>query len=350
PRRPSPERPATPSSPPRREHRQPRRRRADELPLARQPYVEPAGRHLLDRMDVNCSHCHVKHWIEERVSTSSQVNPKFGMCCNHGKVIVDTLEDAPQELRALFEGDSAQAKEFRKNIAQYNTALSFTSLGVREDHSVNDGRGPPTFRIHGELCHRIGTLLPAEGATPIYAQLYIHDPQVALNHRMNSNTNLRRDTMEVLQRVVTANHQYAPLFVHANQVLTSAADDRVACLRVSPGVHARRGNLPTADEVAVVIPDQNNTDSRDIILRRHNGALLRISDLHPAYTPLYYVLLFPYGENGWHSGLRLEDPEKDNPGRLSQTRYVAYRLQQRDDEATTLLRGGRLLQRYMVTC
>src|ERR1700761_6410170 len=112
PRRVSPERPATPPPPPPRARRQPHRRRPDELPLARQPYVEPTGRHLLDRMDVSCSHCHAKHWIEERVSTSSLRNPKFGMCCNHGKVIIDTLEDAPQELRTLFEGDSVQAKEF----------------------------------------------------------------------------------------------------------------------------------------------------------------------------------------------------------------------------------------------
>jgi hypothetical protein len=33
------------------------------------------------------------------------------------------------------------------------------------------------------------------------------------------------------------------------------------------------------------------------------GPRLRISEDHPAYAPLQYVLLFPYGENGWHSDL-----------------------------------------------
>ncbi|KAJ7504660.1 hypothetical protein B0H11DRAFT_2347307 [Mycena galericulata] len=64
--------------------------------------------------------------------------------------------------------------------------------------------------------------------------------------------------------------------------------------------------------------------NRDIILRRRNGPLVKISDLHPAYTPLYYVLLFPYSEPGWHPDLRLNEPDKEYPARLTQTHYVAY--------------------------
>jgi hypothetical protein len=60
------------------------------------------------------------------------------------------------------------------------------------------------------------------------------------------------------------------------------------------------------------------------------------------------VLLFPHGENGWHPDLKLNEPEKDNPKRLSHTRYVAYWLQFREDRRSAILRGGRFLQRYMV--
>jgi hypothetical protein len=100
-----------------------------------------------------------------------------------------------------------QAKEFRKNIGQYNTALSFMSLGVKEDQSINNGGSPPIFRIHGELCHCAGALLPWEGHNPMYAQLYIYEPRAALNYRMQNNTNLRQDTMEVLQRIISEHHQ-----------------------------------------------------------------------------------------------------------------------------------------------
>jgi hypothetical protein len=81
-------------------------------------------------------------------------------------------------------------------------------------------------------------------------------------------------------------------------------------------------------------------------LYRRGGGLQFISNLHPAYVPLYYVLLFPYGENGWHPDLRLYGDSRSK--RLTQPRYVAYRLQVRENEYSALLRGGRLLQRYVV--
>ncbi|KAJ7480356.1 hypothetical protein B0H11DRAFT_1615181, partial [Mycena galericulata] len=163
------------------------------------------------------------------------------------------------------------------------------------------------FKIQGELCHRAGALLPTPGHVPSYAQLYIYEPHAALEHRMQTNNNLRRDTMDLLQAVITANHQYADIFVHAHEVLSQHPDteEAVVRLRVAPGTHRRRGNLPTADEVAVILPgDQSQMQARDIILRRRDGPLMRISNLHPGYAPLYYVLLFPRGENGWHPDLK----------------------------------------------
>jgi hypothetical protein len=150
------------------------------------------------------------------------------MCCNHGKIVIPKLVEPPVALKKLFTESNAQAKEFRKNIAQYNTALSFTSLGVTEDHSINNGGGPPIFRIRGELCHLAGALLPAEGHRPTYAQLYIYEPQAALDHRMENNTNLRRDTMEVLQQVITEYHQYAPLFLHSHEILARVEADDIS--------------------------------------------------------------------------------------------------------------------------
>jgi hypothetical protein len=72
--------------------------------------------------------------------------------------------------------------------------------------------------------------------------------------------------------------------------------------------------------------------------------MLRISDIHPAYAPLYYVLLFPRGENGWHPDLYLAADPGKQPRRLTQIRYYVFRLFPRTDEFSTILHGGRLLQ------
>ncbi|KAJ7648420.1 hypothetical protein B0H17DRAFT_959067, partial [Mycena rosella] len=307
---------------------------ATDLPAARCPYTEPASRHDLGPMNAKCRHCGALHWLTEKIVKSSDAEPKFGMCCNHGKVVLDPLKELPTDLEKLYAENGAQAKEFPKNIAQYNTALSFTSIGVNKDRSIINSGGLPIFRTHGELYHRTGALLASPGQQLTYAQLHIYEPRMTLDHCMQSNTNLWRVTMEILQRVIGDNHQYAPLFRHSHEVLVGLgddADDVSVHLCIAPGVHARRGNLPSADGVAVILPNQQSSEPRDIILRHRNGPFLRLSDLHPAYTPLYYVLLFPYGENGWHPDLRINNPEKDHPKQLSQTRYVVYCLQVRDD-------------------
>ncbi len=57
----------------------------------------------------------------------------------------------------------------------YNSVLAFTSLSAKVDESVTGGLGSYSFRIQGELYHKIGSLCPAEGQRPQFTQLYIHD-------------------------------------------------------------------------------------------------------------------------------------------------------------------------------
>lgn len=60
-------------------------------------------------------------------------------------------------------------------------------------------------------------------------------------------------------------------------------------------------NLPTADEVAALIPVDfvMNMEKSEIILQIKTGRFHRISKLHPSYFPLQYPLLFLYGEDGF---------------------------------------------------
>ncbi len=51
----------------------------------------------------------------------------------------------------------------------YNLVLAFTSLGAKVDESITGGPGPYSFHIQGELCHKIGSLCPAEGQRPQFA-------------------------------------------------------------------------------------------------------------------------------------------------------------------------------------
>lgn len=53
--------------------------------------------------------------------------------------------------------------------------LAFTSMGAEIDYSVQNTYGLYCFKVHGENYHLIGSLLPCEGETPKFSQLYIYD-------------------------------------------------------------------------------------------------------------------------------------------------------------------------------
>jgi hypothetical protein len=74
-----------------------------------------------------------------------------------------------------------------------------------------------------------------------------------------------------------------------------------AQIHFQQGTDGRRYNLPTANEIAVIISGDGSEDVSDkcnIVLRLQGGQLQYISQLSHAYSTLYYVLLFPSGEKG----------------------------------------------------
>ena len=165
--------------------------------------------------------------------------------------------------------------------------------------------------------------------------------------------------MHTLQRLMLDYNAYTPIYQHAYEVLqTYDTPDYTVKLCVLPGNDPRRYNIPTADEVGVILPGENlfQGDHRDIILylrpqyysnphnHHDNLQLHQISEGHPAYAPLHYVLLFPYGEPGWHYNFRVPN----NPRRITLLQYTAYRLHSRPNEFSSILHGCRLFQTYLV--
>jgi hypothetical protein len=86
------------------------------------------------------------------------------------------------------------------------------------------------------------------------------------------------------------------------------------------------------------MPDSEFTE-RDIILTHTGGGLQRISQLHGAYDPLQYPLLFDKGDYGWCLGLG---------NKVTIKQFYSYRLMERPDQPTLLFNGGKLFQQYVV--
>ena len=125
------------------------------------------------QMSCRCCHCGALHWLEECIFKSSKVNPHFGQCCNHGKVVLPLLSRPPPYLELLlgsckdvlgnpFQFSAVQEetwRHFHQHIWMYNAAFAFVSLGYQRDQQVDHG-GPPVFKIRGMLSHNHGALLP----------------------------------------------------------------------------------------------------------------------------------------------------------------------------------------------
>ncbi len=294
------------------------------------------------------------------------------MCCFQGKIKLAPLHNPPPELNNLFGGQTPQAKQFRENIRRYNNALAMTSLGCKVDESVNRGNGPYVFKVQGRLSHLAGSLLPQEGESPVYAQLYIYDPAEALDHHMQHEANwgLDHQVMAELQDMLYRLHPATQLYKQAYEITREMPNHqqcRIA-LRYDKECDQQRYNLSTAasNEIAIILPGDGDEvqSSRDIILYRWNGqGLQRISDLHPLYQALHYVLLFPTGQFGWNPNIPYARRGKEAPRNegsddggapdgkrscVTQTEYFRYRLFPQIDESPHIFMAGKLLQEWIV--
>ena len=218
------------------------------------------------------------------------------------------------------------------------------------------------FQIHGELYHLQGPLDTAAGQAPRYAQLYFYDPAYATDARLRANTELDGAVLRgLLDMLHDVRNPYIRLYLTARERLQAhqhtAEPSRVILnpqmrLVLEEGADRRRENLPTSDEVAVIIPDENGDSSfRDIVLAERGGPTNqprchRINATHAAYMPLHYVLLFPRGDLGWHYGLQLRgDRERD---RLTLRQFFRFHLHVRSGRELVPFAYYRLFQQYLV--
>ncbi|XP_057302694.1 uncharacterized protein LOC130636863 [Hydractinia symbiolongicarpus] len=251
------------------------RRRADVLRhrVARAPRLLNLARinnvlpptHSAGEFNIVCKHCGAIQFNNEN----------HFKCCHNGKVALRAILQFPAEIRELLSNDSAQAKQFRKYIRVYNNAFSFASLlpNIRPP----PGRGPPCFRICGQLFHRYGALLPAQNELPNFSQLYIVEAAAALNMRIENPTHAHcnRETMQIIQDVLNRDSPYAAAYsnmaeVEREETARVAAKNRqpsVVSMVMREGNDRRRYNAPLHQEVAAIFVGNDGAPpaARDIV-------------------------------------------------------------------------------------
>ncbi|KAL6646680.1 hypothetical protein ACP70R_015757 [Stipagrostis hirtigluma subsp. patula] len=317
----------------------------------------------------SCPHCGARFWSEERVRGQGRTtSPVYNKCCRGGSIVLPSYKAPPEPLLGLLTGrDPALSRHFFDNIRRYNSMFAMTSMGVKVIDSINDGHGPYVFKISGQLCHRIGSLIPRHDAKPEYCQLYIFDTDNEISNRMAVATRARTEfqpneaIVASLVTMLDTHNQIVQVFrtardglsVQSNSPSDQSGDSYSVKLFAVPKQHGNIYSNPVAsDVVGLVVNDLGTSDEgRDLIVQDHSSHLQRVKETHCKFMAMQYPLLFPYGEDGFHENLeyiRCGRSQKMKRKNVTMVEYFSYRLHDRTGDFNTPLRCKRLTQAYKV--
>ncbi|CAF1558848.1 unnamed protein product [Rotaria magnacalcarata] len=188
----------------------------------------------IGRMTDVCAHCEAYKWPGEAP----------GMCCSNGKVKLSPLKPPPEPLESLMSGTTSESKHFLENIRQYNSCFQMTSFGASE--KVFESGFRPTFKVQGQVYHRVGSLLPSSDEEPKFLQIYfMGDERKQADRRCKTNPGTRGDIVMKLQQMLHQYNTYVHSFKTALERMPSDEYNVIIKADKTPvGEHARRFNEP----------------------------------------------------------------------------------------------------------
>ncbi|XP_017470385.1 PREDICTED: uncharacterized protein LOC108362062 [Rhagoletis zephyria] len=294
---------------------------------------------VIGAMDKICQYCNAVKFKTEPP----------GMCCTSGKVRLPELQYPPEPLASLLSGSTPQSNHFLDHIQMYNSCFQMTSFGAT---NIIRDNFMPTFKIQGQIYHKIGSLLPFPDANYQFLQIYfLGNNQNEVDTRCAFFKSARRLIIEELQAIFHEHNELVTTFKTALDQMQS--DDHKIVIRADRrpiGEHERRFNAPLNNEIAIVIVGEE-FQSRDIVLRRRNNQLQRVCETHRCYDALQYPILFCRGEDGYSVNIKMVDPA--NPQRevnknVSAMNYYAYRIMIRQNQENHILKARKLFHQYIV--
>lgn len=241
-----------------------------------------------------CHFCKAKRFPHE--------SPNF--CCSKGEVKLYSI-NIPDQLLELYSGTTPQSTHFLQYIRPYNNAFMFTSFGVHLDHKVAIRyKGIYTFRVQGQIYHFINSLYPA-GVRPSYLQLYFYDTAKEVTNRIRSDDELEPIMIQKIIDILNKTNPYAIFFRNLQNIPNLHKCE--IHLKANPEMKDHTSTAPTVSQVAAIWNEDEEAPEifeRNIIVQQHDGYGKIIRYYYGCYDSLQYPLLFPYGEPGWHQGIK----------------------------------------------
>lgn len=298
--------------------------------------------------------------------------------------------------------------EFGCDIRVFNQFLAFSVCQMKQ-HPVMNKPGFPCVKIGGRLRHNIGSLIDSRKNTKRNAQIYFCE--LGSREGVNIPTGLSEEKINIFFELRDWLHENNPLnaafdyfyemFIQRNNTAMSFREfmlaqdretyevriqdlshknDKKNYVRPVPpavaqselteeGINNTQNEKPRHDDVCGILAcdpyDPSFTDThRQVNFNIKGKGLRTVYSENALYEPLQYPLLFPYGDPGWSSDLKLRD-QKRSVGRqikkqnktsackrfrLTSEKYNSYRLQIRenDEHFEDMRRSGKLFQQWVM--
>ncbi|XP_046745540.1 uncharacterized protein LOC124410885 [Diprion similis] len=334
--------------------RQSRSRRNINSSINPERHLNDIHEHYIGTMDTLCSHCGAKHFIAEKITNKGL---SFNDCCSHGEVSLETLPKPPSILYNLFNGSHPKSTYFYEHIRSYNNSFSFASFNANLFDFANRRPGPYCFKIQGQIYYQINTALyPDSNEYPTFGQLFIIDPNEAIEFRCHENSRLDPEIAGSLDMMMRESNIFAESYQMMgielqNQQAAMITNNEVQpelqlLFTLKPGMDRGRNNFQRTNEVAVVFStmvDGEIPESYVTVRNKTTKTLQYVSSMDPNVEPWIYPLLYPFGTRGWHRDL----PCVNKNRRVTRAAYVKYRMAIRND-FNPFLMGRRLFQQWIV--
>lgn len=179
-------------------------------------------------------------------------------------------------------------------------------MGAKIDRSMNDGHGPPVFKISGQVHHRIGSLLPQEGLPPKFIQLYVYDTANEVTNRIRaldpnepSGTNIEPATVQALISMLDDHNPFAKEFRNARDRLQEHGDQEFAIRIVAPAQSdPPTYSLPATEQLALLVVDDFTVDAcqRDIVVQSDPSSCKHMMEFRLSTCP-YQISSFVSATN-----------------------------------------------------
>ena len=326
----------------------------------------PSEPHYLGPMDQTCPYCGAAYFKAELTREK-----KYSKCCMGGKVRLAPIPVPLKPIRDLLEGNGPESRHFFENIIYYNNSVAFASLGVQ--YKSFQTPGPFVVCMNMQVCHLTSSIVPEVGTAPRYAQLYVVDPQVALEERAMQFPKCRSDILHQIGSEIRDKNLYAKSYRMLGEVMDRERTRLGMTGSEIPSVNMwllrdhdkdrRRFNLPTSNEIAVVFRsvDGEPRFERDIAIHPIQGKMTRIHELSANCDPMVYPIIYSNGGRGWtvneksvqtrsRRGIGANLNVSATNENISMCAFYSFRFHVRGTKVVDniVLACGKLTQTYMV--